>query len=308
MEERHIVAPRTWPRLLVDELDVVLATDRQCAFDVRRLQCDVVDSGPGLIQVARNRALLQWLEEFDVAVPTQVEEDDLEAVEFLLMGDGRPEQRFVGLCNCCGVVCGDTDMVELHTRCVARLAQYLCGHRPTIWGYSSIAEVTHDIAMSERVACNAWDNSECQGMPYCPPRCPRFVDEEGILLLARPYRETDVAALEAMYDIVARQGRTTMGLPPERPDHRWRWLDGFTANESNLAALDDDSVVGHVAVAPLAAKEPDLMVFVCREYRGRDVETELLEPLVLYSATSKYDALSLDVMADNERALSIYRQ
>lgn len=126
-------------------------------------------------------------------------------------------------------------------------------------------------------------------------------------LVVRPYRQSDAAALEAMYDEIAAETRT-MGLPPATPADRLQWLDALRAGGWNLVALDGERVVGHVAVAPLAAAEPDLVVFVREAYRGRGVGTELLEQLVAYAAAGEYDAVSLDVAADNERALAVYER
>lgn len=154
-------------------------------------------------------------------------------------------------------------------------------------------------------ACDAWDSGSCSGTPYCPPRCPRFVDDAGTPLVVRPVRADDRAALLAMYDDVEGDSRT-MGIPPIDREVRVDWLDSLLETGWNLLALDGDRVVGHVAVAPVADPEPDLVVFVRRSFRGRGVGTELLQQLVAYAVAGEYEALGLDVAPDNERAQAVY--
>jgi RimJ/RimL family protein N-acetyltransferase len=154
-------------------------------------------------------------------------------------------------------------------------------------------------------ACDGWDNGSCSGTPYCPPRCPRFVDDAGTPLVVRPVRSSDREALREMYDDVEPEART-MGVPPADREARADWLDALLETGWALVALDGDRVVGHVSVAPVADTEPELVVFVRRSFRGRGVGAELLRQLVAYAAAGEYDALELDVARDNERALAVY--
>ncbi|MFC6763762.1 hypothetical protein [Natrinema soli] len=68
---------------------------------------------------------------------------------------------------------------------------------------------------SAGTACTVWDNSECEGTPYCLPRCPRFEGKDGAPLLVRPYESDDRDALVSMYGDLDQYSRP-MGLRRRR--------------------------------------------------------------------------------------------
>lgn len=152
-------------------------------------------------------------------------------------------------------------------------------------------------------ACGAWDNAECEGTELCPPRCPRFVDATGAPLLVRPYRPESYEGLLEMYDAVE---TLTMGLPPLERAERERWLSRLASDGWNLLATDGEEVVGHVAVTPTDAPDPELVIFVHPAYRGRGVGTELLSQTIAYAASNAHDELTLSVAADRDRVVSLY--
>lgn len=154
-------------------------------------------------------------------------------------------------------------------------------------------------------ACPAWNNSNCEGSVHCPPRCPRFVDEEGTPVLIRPYNSNHHDALLAMYDAVE---TSTMGLPPERRDDRERWLDGLANDGWNLIATVGDDVVGHVAVAPADAVNPEFVVFVRPDFQNRGIGSELLEHVVAHADDRDHDELNLNVSKDRPRAIAVYEK
>lgn len=155
-------------------------------------------------------------------------------------------------------------------------------------------------------ACDCWDNAECVGTEYCPPRCPRFFDRTGEPLLIRPFEAGDVLTLVEMYATLDAESRT-MGLPPTRRPAIEDWLDRLTENGWNLVAFDDGRAVGHVGVAPAGAEDPEFVVFVHQDYQGRGLGTELVKQTVAYAADGGYDALTLSVSKGNRRAIDLYR-
>ncbi|WP_121823117.1 GNAT family N-acetyltransferase [Halostella salina] len=154
-------------------------------------------------------------------------------------------------------------------------------------------------------ACSAWDNTECQGTPYCPPRCPRFTDGEGVPLVVRPFRDSDRDAAVAMYDDIDSYSRT-MGLPPATMPQIESWLDRLRENGWNLVALDGDRVVGHVAVVPADRPDPKFVVFIHQEYQDRGIGTELMKQVVAYADDRDHEALTLEVSKGNRRAVTVY--
>lgn len=154
-------------------------------------------------------------------------------------------------------------------------------------------------------ACNAWDNSECRGTPYCPPRCPRFRGKDGTPLLVRPYESGDRNALVSMYADLDQYSRS-MGLPPATVPKIDDWLERLLSNGWNLIALDGDQVIGHVAVVPADATAPEFLIFVHQAYQNDGVGTELIKQLVAYAADRDHSELTLEVSKGNKRAITVY--
>lgn len=165
--------------------------------------------------------------------------------------------------------------------------------------------------------CGIWDNSECIGTPYCPPRCPRFVDKKGTPLVVRPYREADYGSLIEMYVELDDEHRT-MQIPPESREKVEEWIGSMTDDGLNLVALDGTWIVGHVAALPKSSPEMALgpsdpsselefVIFAHEDYHDRGIGTELIKQLVAYAAAEGYEALSLFVERSNHRAVTVYR-
>ncbi|AFK19538.1 GNAT family N-acetyltransferase [Haloferax mediterranei ATCC 33500] len=150
-----------------------------------------------------------------------------------------------------------------------------------------------------------WDPSHCTGTPYCPPRCPRFIDAQGTGLVIRPYEPTDWEALNEMYCDYAREHRS-MGLPPVDDARVAEWLEGLTERGRNLVAIGDESVVGHVTYVPQDDPEPEIAVFVHQESHNRGIGTELCRHIVAEAVVEGLEALVLHVAPENRRAIHVY--
>lgn len=172
-------------------------------------------------------------------------------------------------------------------------------------------------ATRSKTECGVWDTSKCAGTPYCPPRCPRFVDTEGTPLVVRPYRDVDHGSLLEMY-VALDDDHRTMQLPPKAPEAIEAWIASLTDGGLNLVAVDGTRVVGHVAALPKStpdlafdpsdpSAELEFVIFVHGDYHGRGIGTELLKQLVAHATAEGYDALSLFVARSNRRAVSVYR-
>ncbi|KAB1192983.1 GNAT family N-acetyltransferase [Haloferax sp. MBLA0076] len=150
-----------------------------------------------------------------------------------------------------------------------------------------------------------WDPSDCTGTPYCPPRCPRFVDKFGEGLVIRPYEEHDWDALNEMYRDYAREHRS-MGLPPVGDVYIADWLTGLVDHGRNFVAVDGDRIVGHITYVPREGPEPELAVFVHQDSHNRGIGTELCRHVIADAATAGLDALILHVAKENRRAIHVY--
>lgn len=153
--------------------------------------------------------------------------------------------------------------------------------------------------------CNGWQHSDCEGTPYCPPRCPRFFDTEGTPTVVRPFRDQDRSDLVSMYDELENPGRS-QGIPPRERDAIAEWIDGLTDRGLNLVCLVDKRVVGHIAAVPASSPTPELSIFVHQEFQNRGIGTELLKQLIAYSAAGDKEQLRLIVSTGNRRAITVY--
>nr|WP_303647509.1 GNAT family N-acetyltransferase [Haloarchaeobius amylolyticus] len=162
------------------------------------------------------------------------------------------------------------------------------------------------MAADTTAAC-AWNHGECEGTPFCPPRCPRFVDKHGHPLLVVPLTDEHVEPLVEMYTDYAPEHRS-MGLPPIRESEIRRWLDRLRENGTNVVAVDGDRVLGHAGFAGGANGLPEFLVYVHQDAHGRGIGTELTKHAIAYAADSEHDGLCLHVVDDNEAAIAVYRR
>lgn len=156
-------------------------------------------------------------------------------------------------------------------------------------------------------ACGRWEPSDCRGTPYCPPRCPRFVDKEGVPLVVRRVERADLDDVVAMYRALDDYQRA-LGLPPAA-EKLPEWVRSLHDRGWGLLAVrDGGSVVGHVAVVPGDAAVPEFVVFVHQNHQGRGVGTELVRQTVAHAADAGYEGLALDVSKGNRGAIHVYRR
>jgi ribosomal protein S18 acetylase RimI-like enzyme len=157
-----------------------------------------------------------------------------------------------------------------------------------------------------KTSCGGWDNSSCEGTPYCPPRCPRFVDDEGVARIARPLEQDEFDDLVAMYDSLDSDSRT-QGLPPTTRSGIENWLSSLVERGWNLVVEGDDGLVAHTAAVPTSTGRPELVVFVHQSVRERGIGTELLKHLIAHTDARGHDGLTLNVSAGNDRAIAVYQ-
>lgn len=155
-------------------------------------------------------------------------------------------------------------------------------------------------------SCTSWDNDACVGTPFCPPRCPRFIDKEGASILITPLEDSQLPDLLGMYDRLG--ANDAHGLPIHSQESTRQWLSELTDNGWNLVASCNDLIVGHVGVAPADVSEPELVIVVEEEYQGRGIGHELLCQLTAFAAVREYDGIQLHVERSNETAIAVYQK
>jgi len=160
--------------------------------------------------------------------------------------------------------------------------------------------------MDDASACRGWDNTRCEGTPYCPPRCPRFVDKLGtpLLFLDPAGANVDAEAILDLYDC-GPEGHS-MSYPPYRSrDALSDWIAGLLDRGRNFVALDDGRPVGHAVFSPETGEEPEFAVFVDPSYRGRGVAGELLRHCIVHAAVAGHRALVMNVQANHRTMLAL---
>lgn len=155
--------------------------------------------------------------------------------------------------------------------------------------------------------CDPWNPVDCEGSPHCPPRCPRFVDSDGVFWLVRPFEPGDRESLLDTYRDFD-PGQRAQGLPPADEGRLADWLDGLIDEGCNFVAARDGVIAGHAAYTPTDAAEPELAVFVHQDYQGRGLGTELCRHVVATAAAADRDGLELVVRPGNETAVGIYER
>ncbi|SDR29793.1 GNAT family N-acetyltransferase [Natronobacterium texcoconense] len=153
----------------------------------------------------------------------------------------------------------------------------------------------------------AWDSSQCEPTEYCPPRCPRFVDEDGRSMLIRQPEPADHDRLRQLYDEFDDAHRA-QGLPPTTDERLEEWLSRTLEEGRNFVADYDGRIVGHSFYTPADHPEPELAVFVHHDHHGRGIGTELCKHVVATGAATDRDAIVLEVERRNRVAVHIYQE
>lgn len=153
--------------------------------------------------------------------------------------------------------------------------------------------------------CEYWNVDECEGNEHCPPRCPRFVDREGVAWTVRPATSEDREALVAMYDDFA-PSQSAQGLPPRKRCRIEGWIDDVLAAGCNFVAAGEDGIVGHALYTPTEDAVPEFAVFVHQDYQDRGIGTEVSKHVVATAAAANREGLTLIVDPDNRTARRLY--
>lgn len=141
-----------------------------------------------------------------------------------------------------------------------------------------------------------WDNADCRGTPFCPPRCPRFVDRLGTSLLVLPVTDAPVEPedLLDLYDC-GREWHSVSYPPYATRQSLADWLSGLLERGWGLVAFDGPVVAGHAILVPESSREPEFGVFVDPAYRGRGIAAELLRHAIAHAADAGLRGIRMEV-------------
>ena len=104
---------------------------------------------------------------------------------------------------------------------------------------------------------------------------------------------------------------STFNISPEKEA---RFIDRFARSEKDvmLVALDGETIVGNGIIECERAKRyshrATLSITVMKEWWGRGIGSRLMEMMIDFSRKCGISVVSLEVRADNERAVALYRK
>ncbi len=133
-------------------------------------------------------------------------------------------------------------------------------------------------------------------------------------------RNGDLSDGKAVYEVFNATHKETdylLSYPDENsfdPEQEGRFLEEKTksANETEIIALVDDTVVGSAGIEAVGQKHKvrhraEFGISVLKEYWGLGLGKALINACVKCAKEAGYKQLELNVVADNERAVSLYR-
>lgn len=106
-------------------------------------------------------------------------------------------------------------------------------------------------------------------------------------------------------------GKNAFNISEEREA---KFIERFRTakNDVMLVALDGDKVVGNAVLEaeriPRYSHRATLSVTVLKEYWGRGIGTELIKRLIEFAKSTSLSVVSLEVRADNSRAITLYEK
>ena len=98
------------------------------------------------------------------------------------------------------------------------------------------------------------------------------------------------------------------------PEKEARFIDRFSKSDRDvmLVALDGEKIVGNGIIECERAKRyshrATLSITVLREYWGQGIGAHLMEMMIKHSREKGIDVVSLEVRADNLRAIALYEK
>jgi GNAT superfamily N-acetyltransferase len=101
-----------------------------------------------------------------------------------------------------------------------------------------------------------------------------LTDARGRSVTVRPYREQEFTALVEMYDTFDPEERA-QGVPPLETTAIRDWLTDILVG-TNVVAVCDDRLVGHVSFVPDGTDRHELAIFVHQDYQQAGIGTKLM--------------------------------
>jgi ribosomal protein S18 acetylase RimI-like enzyme len=123
----------------------------------------------------------------------------------------------------------------------------------------------------------------------------------------RPIEPGDEAALIRFFDRIPESDRTFLKEDVSNPEVRAAWASPGAAR---AIAVDDDTIVGSVAVVPLhgwSSHVGEVRLVVDPQHRGQGIGRALARRAVLDAVEMSLSKLVVDVIADQEALIGMFR-
>ena len=142
--------------------------------------------------------------------------------------------------------------------------------------------------------------------------------EDGVELLVRNAVASDVRALRETTQLTHAESDYLLSYPDEQSsddEQQARSLEETkrSDNEVELVAIIDGQIVGSAGVSAVrsrrkVAHRARFGISILKEYWGMGIGRVLMETSIDCARKAGYTQLELEVVADNERAVSLYRR
>ncbi len=126
----------------------------------------------------------------------------------------------------------------------------------------------------------------------------------------RPLQETDSGSLHGMYQSMS-DDALRWSMAPYTEETIDRWI-GNLPNLISLVAVHGDEIIGYASVQkfthPRLAGTGDLNIYIHQDYQGAGLGTALMVMLLNAANEQSLHRINLEVVADNETAVHLFRK
>ena len=134
-----------------------------------------------------------------------------------------------------------------------------------------------------------------------------FTDRDDREIGIEPVDRDATESLVEMYEAFDPADRA-QGIPPSRRPQIESWLEVLLEEGINIAAFDDEAVVGHATLVPDREEESsELAIFVLQSHQRAGIGKALIRHLLGYGAEQGIDRVWLTVERWNTPAVGLYR-
>ncbi len=130
---------------------------------------------------------------------------------------------------------------------------------------------------------------------------------KGHLIEIVPFEDKHFESLVSMYDTYYPLG-SVQGLPPIDTDKRHQWVHDTVSRGTNLVALHEDNVIGHVTLFPMQANRVEYFIFIHQDFQRQGIGTAMTLYAIDWVNQENISTIWLCVERKNRVAISLYNK